>query len=82
MYALFITQLSVMLHVSKNFGKDITTDHVELNQDSNGTSLENNTQSLIYYAIKATAWKYVIIYDTTSVSFLLKISYAYNYSKD
>ena len=66
----------------KTLEKDVTTDHVELNQDSNGTSLENNTQSLIYYAIKATAWKYVIIYDTTSVSFLLKISYAYNYSKD
>ena len=51
----------------KTLEKDLTTDHVELNQDSNGTSLENNTQSLIYYAIKATAWKYVIIYDTTGV---------------
>ena len=48
LYALFITQLSVMLHVSKNFGKDITTDHVELNQDSNKISLNHNTQSLIY----------------------------------
>ena len=42
-----------MLHVSKNFGKDITTDHVELNQDSNRVSLNHNTQSLIYNAIKA-----------------------------
>ena len=42
-----------MLHVSKNFGKDITTDHVELNQDSNTISLNHNTQSLIYNEIKA-----------------------------
>ena len=42
-----------MLHVSKNFGKDITTDHVELNKDLNRVSLNHTTQSLIYHAIKA-----------------------------
>ena len=55
LYALFITQLSVIVHVFKNSGKDLTTDHVELNQDSNRIYLNHNTQSLNYHAIKTNA---------------------------
>ena len=40
-----------MVHVFKNSRKDLKTDHVELNQDSNRISLNHNTQSLIYNAI-------------------------------
>ena len=71
LYARFITQLSVMVHVFKNSRKDLTTDHVELNQDSNRIYLNHNTQYLIYHAIRRTSvWKYVIVYDTASESFL------------